>query len=342
MANHALDPNRSDQPRGWQRRRIRIPFGILVVTGFWLGMLGGVAVNVATTRLEDHPTLPQPLGWVGQHPWPAVISITAVASLVGWWQWRRDQATTGGPGTMTLHQHGGSGSVYQAGTMTFYQTAVEAITSLPGEESTGADDTGKSTEDGPAPDRESDERTVAELPVRALHQQRRDANHLGQVDGVRDAAGDDLEASDRQAKSSGNASSLEVRGARRALQPQEVMQLRDLLLACPVVKDPGSRRGNLIPQLEGELGSPLNLAYDQRGDLEVVNLLRACQQFGLERGLQALVSAVRALDGAIESVADLREYVTQLLDARVGQAGQEPRGVIDPPSPTSDSSNGLP
>jgi hypothetical protein len=101
-----------------------------------------------------------------------------------------------------------------------------------------------------------------------------------------------------------------------ALHPRQVIRLRDLLLACPVVKDLGSRRQTLIPQIEGELGESLHFAQDQRSDLEVVNLVRACLQFGIDRGLEALVRTVEAFDGQIKPVLMLREYVDQLLQRK--------------------------
>jgi len=110
----------------------------------------------------------------------------------------------------------------------------------------------------------------------------------------------------------------------RRLKPRQVEQLRDLLLACPAAKEPGSRRQTLLPMLEDELGAPLNLAYDQRGDLEVVNLIRACQQFGLERGLQALASVVEVLDGPIDPVADLRAFVEDVV-----VPGLLPQGMLE-------------
>jgi hypothetical protein len=99
----------------------------------------------------------------------------------------------------------------------------------------------------------------------------------------------------------------------RRLNLRQVIRLRDLLLACPVVKDLGSRRQTLIPQIEGELGESLHFAQDQRSDLEVVNLVRACLQFGIDRGLEALVRTVEAFDGQIDPVVELRTFVQEVV-----------------------------
>jgi hypothetical protein len=96
-----------------------------------------------------------------------------------------------------------------------------------------------------------------------------------------------------------------------SLNPEQVTRMRDLLLACPSVADRDSRHHTLLPLIERRLGGSLGLSSNPRSDLEVVNLIAACQRFGWERGFGALTEAVELLDGDIMPVAALRAFVNQ-------------------------------
>jgi hypothetical protein len=114
-----------------------------------------------------------------------------------------------------------------------------------------------------------------------------------------------------------------------SLNPEQVARMRDLLLACPSVADRDSRHHTLLPLIERQLGGSLGLSSDPRSDLEVVNLIAACQRFGWERGVGALTEAVELLDGDIMPVTELRAFVDQLRapDSLPQERKGQPRSV---------------
>jgi NACHT domain len=104
MTNQALRPDRRrvGQARWWRA----IPAPVFVVLGVWLVSLTGIAINVATTKPKERTTLPGPLRLISDHPWSAVVILTAVAGWLALWQWQRSKAetsqpTSGGPLTLS-------------------------------------------------------------------------------------------------------------------------------------------------------------------------------------------------------------------------------------------------
>jgi hypothetical protein len=93
MPNKAL---RLAQP-DWERRRWIVPTSVLVMLGVWLSSLVSIAAAVFATKPQERADLWGPLGWISQHPGPAIVIVTAVASLLALWLWQREQASSSSP-----------------------------------------------------------------------------------------------------------------------------------------------------------------------------------------------------------------------------------------------------